>query len=734
MTATIWRYSHFALAVSSALFILLATITGAVLAFEPIENKLKPYNFPDARELSIAQVIDTLSTHYDEILEIKADANHFVSVSVISMDESLDGDFYVNPFNGEKVGDIIAKRPLFEFMTNLHRSLFLKTTGRIFVGITSFFLLLIAFTGCILFVQRQKGLRHFFDKIIKEDLFQYYHVVTGRWMLIPVIIVALSGVYLSLLRFSIIPDPDPVLTKSTSNLAAEPVLDFSSFEVFQQTKLGAVRKLEFPFSSDVEDFFILDLKDRQLKINQKTGEVVEERRYPFVNTLSEWSFNVHTGTGSILWSIVLFAAAVNILFFIYSGLAISYKRLRYKVKNKFSAKESEIVILVGSENGSTKGFGKMLQTALLKSGQKVFLGELNQYQPYEKIKNLLILTSTYGDGDPPANATHFLQLLKQHPAPRPTQFSVVGFGSLAYPNFCRFAVAIDTQLRNQKGYLPTENKPFLIHNKSYTSFKTWAENWAERVEIPIDLPPEIQDKNVKQQTFRIINKQRIDDGYTNTFVLLLQSKSSKFQSGDLISITPPTDPVDRLYSIAKINKKNILLSIKRHEFGVCSHYLDTLNVGDTIKGRIRKNPDFHFPDNGKPVILIANGTGIAPFLGMIQEVKSSAQINLYWGGRSTQSLELYKDWIDQAVTNGTLNDYQVAFSKENTSFKYVQDLIQKDGAFVAEQLENGGTIMICGSILMQNGVLAALEEICLQQQGMRLNKYQQKRQILMDCY
>ena len=734
MTVTIWRYSHFALAVSSALFILLATVTGAVLAFEPIQNKLQAFTVPGAQELTLAQVIDTLGRQYDEVLEIAADANQSYQVSVISMDESLNGDFYINPFNGQKIAEIPPKHPLFEFMTNLHRSLFLKTTGRIFVGITAFFLLLLALTGSILLIKRQKGIRNFFGRIVKEDVWQYYHVVTGRWMLIPILIIAFTGVYLSLLRFSIIPEAESVLVRRTDNLASEPALAFSEFDIFQEVKLADLRKLEFPFSPDVEDVFILSLQDRQLKINQKTGDIVEELRYPLINIFSDWNFNLHTGTGSILWSLILFVASLNLLFFLYSGLTISYKRLRFRITNKFSPEESEILILVGSENGSTRRFGKVLQTALQKAGQKVYLDELNHYRVYERLRQLVILTSTYGDGDPPANATQFVQLLQQQPPPRPMAYSVVGFGSLAYPNFCQFAIDVDTQLREQDAFQPIGDKPFLIHNRSYPSFKTWAEKWSEQLGLRLDLPAQLHPHKVKLHDFEIIGKRTENDGYTNTFILSLRSKTSRFQSGDLLGVVPPADPVERWYSIAAIPKNNILLAIRRHDLGVCSTYLDELKVGDSLKASIKKNADFHFPDQGKPVILIANGTGIAPYLGMIQRNKGDSPIHLYWGGRTTTSWELYRDWIGRAISNGSLSSFQTAFSREDTAFKYVQDLIRKDGSIIARQLENGASLMICGSILMQNGVLAVLEDISLSHLGIHLNQFQQNGQILMDCY
>ncbi len=76
-----------------------------------------------------------------------------------------------------------------------------------------------------------------------------------------------------------------------------------------------------------------------------------------------------------------------------------------------------------------------------------------------------------------------------------------------------------------------------------------------------------------------------------------------------------------------------MLSIKKHQLGVCSSYLRQLRVGDFITSKIQQNKDFHFPNRAKEVILIANGTGIAPFLGMIEK-NNKTKVHLFWGGRT----------------------------------------------------------------------------------------------------
>jgi sulfite reductase (NADPH) flavoprotein alpha-component len=230
MTISIWRYSHLTLAISAALFIVIASLTGIILAFEPISNKLKPYASENLNTIYIAETISVLQEKYEEIITIEVDENDFVTASVIDK-KGGNYTFYINPKTGEKVGDIIKKSAVFEFTTNLHRSLFLKSTGRFLVGFISLLLFLIAITGSILIAKRQGGFSKIFSKIIKEDFHQYYHVVFGRYFFIPILIITLSGVYLSLDKFSLLPKKKPSYEKLKINETASN-LKVTDFEFF----------------------------------------------------------------------------------------------------------------------------------------------------------------------------------------------------------------------------------------------------------------------------------------------------------------------------------------------------------------------------------------------------------------------------------------------------------------------------------------------------------------------
>lgn len=743
MTLSIWRYSHLMLAIVSSLFLLAVSITGTILAVEPILNKLHPYNISTAGELTLSKTLHTLNSSYDEILSISQDRNGFVSVTAI-----IDGQtkqFYVDPFTGENLGPLIEKAPIFQFSTNLHRSLFLKTTGRFLIGLVSFLLLLIAVSGIVLIAKRQGGMRYFFSAVVRENYSQFNHVVYSRLTLIPILIISLSGIYLSLLRFQIIPEPQLVHQINYDTLSEEPRLAYEAFELFKNTPLSELKDLEYPFSEFVEDYYLVRLKDREVLLNQYTGEVLAEDKNPVINTISAWATVLHTGEGSILWSVVLGLGTLTIPFLMVTGFIIYFKRPRNRIKNKYDTNEAEYVILVGTEGGTTLQYAQEFHQRLLTCGKRSYLGQMNHYKEFSKMQHLVIITSTYGQGEAPISAANFLELLTKHSQINPFVFSVVGFGSTSYPKFCQFAYQVHDALEGLK--IAEATAPvFTVNDRSFEAFSSWASTWGTKEEVNLQLDKSAINLPKKQHTdFVVVDRLTKDD----TFLLTLKNTNGiKTASGDLLSVTPKVDGRERLYSIGDLGQGLLAISVKRHPNGVCSNLLGDLKQGEVLSCGVVKNPHFRLPKKAKETVLIATGTGIGPFLGMIQSntskkpllkrnhgnSKPKQKLRLYWGGKNPASLELYESFIDQALAEKKLDRFIPAYSRLDPQKVYVQHLIKRDGLEIAQTLKSGGCVMICGSIAMQDEVIKELQGICNCYLTKDLSYFQNKKQIKMDCY
>ncbi|MFY0593142.1 PepSY domain-containing protein [Roseivirga sp.] len=733
MSSPLWRVAHFYLAVISSIFLFIASITGAILSFEPIYQKGHDFYVENADDLSVRDIIENISEKHEEILNIKRDKNGFISIQTIDQETP----FIVDPYTGKKLGDLIETPEIFEFSRTLHRSLFLGQTGRFLIGITSVILLFIAISGFFLILKKQGGLKNYFTKVIKNDFYKDYHTRFSRWLILSILLLSLTGTYLFLERFNLVLVPQ--LNHSVDILedfkgVKQPI---SSFEIFNKESVGNLREINFPFAEFPDEFFELKLKNSELLIDQFTGEVMSEIRYPITQIISQVSFNLHTGEGTILWALILFITSIGILFFIYSGFAIYLKRDKTKITNPFKKEECSIIMLVGSEQGSTIRFANALHKGLLKKGLKVYQGTMDEYKVFESMEHLLVLTSTYGLGEAPANANKFINKLSAVKQNKPFKYAVLGFGSSAYPDFCQFAIDSDLALKQT----PKASQAIPLHtvdNELIKAFLDWTISvgalFGKQLVIDEKLLVKTKSKRHKLKVSNLINSPNSSD---KTFLLKLNASKrnlNNLESGDLLSITPPNETKDRLYSMS-IDKGNssICLSIRQHDKGACSTYLSQLLSGEKIPVSFKKNPSFHFPKEAPGVILIANGTGIAPFLGMINESALNQDTSLYWGGQNKASYQLYESELDEAIQSGKLNRLVTAYSREGKK-QYVQDVISTDLEYIVNKLHAGFSIMICGGLKMQQEVEGVLNNYLEAKAHPSLTEFKSNGQILTDCY
>ena len=731
MLLKILRYAHLALAIISSVFLIIVSVTGVILAVDAAYEKSYPYKAENFDEIALSETISVLKDKYLEVFSIQVDHNQFVNIEAIDENGS-EIQAIIQPLTGEVLSKPLVKNNFVQWNIGLHRSLFLKDTGRFIVGIVSFLLLLIVISGLFLIIQRQKSLFRFFSKINKDFLAQYYHVVAGRVFLIPLFIIALTGTYLFLERFDFLPSSERVSKVYEEEETVEDVLLISELAFFNQTKLRDVLKVEFPFSEDIDEKYTIYLKDRAVAISQFSGKILEETIYPTTQNWKELSFRLHTGETNWIWALILGLSALNILFFIVSGTIIFWKRISVRVKNTYSASEAEYIVFVGSENGSTMHFAHKIHQQLLSNGEKSRIEEMNHFSQYDNARHFIIMTSTYGLGDAPNNASRFIGLVDKYQTEQKIKFSVVGFGSKSYKEFCAFGQEVDTLLA-QQSWAQRSVQFHTIHDKSLKEFTDWVTIWSGKSQIPLISSPEYyRDKSSKLTSFKVDFKTEISES-NDVFELMLKPQSKiDFQSGDLFVIQTKNQQ-ERFYSISKIDGK-VLLIVKWHEFGLGSNYLYQLQVGENFKAKIIRNSNFYFPQKTSRVLMISNGTGIAPFLGMIAENTNQIETHIYAGFRyGNEATKGYKEFFEKHQIKNHLFRYEFSFSKE-CDCCYVVDLLLRDRNFIANALQANGVIMICGSLAMYNDVKKLLADICTNELNRSFDDLKSCNQILVDCY
>ncbi|NEQ50093.1 MAG: nitric-oxide synthase [Leptolyngbya sp. SIO3F4] len=113
-----------------------------------------------------------------------------------------------------------------------------------------------------------------------------------------------------------------------------------------------------------------------------------------------------------------------------------------------SNQQDRILILFGSETGTAEGFARRAARQLAMYRPKVMALDDYDTGHLANEKLLLVITSTFGNGEMPGNGKQFLKWLKQQSpgALDGLNYSVLGIGSTVYEKFCAAGAAVHKAL------------------------------------------------------------------------------------------------------------------------------------------------------------------------------------------------------------------------------------------------------------------------------------------------
>lgn len=152
--------------------------------------------------------------------------------------------------------------------------------------------------------------------------------------------------------------------------------------------------------------------------------------------------------------------------------------------------------------------------------------------------------------------------------------------------------------------------------------------------------------------------------------------------------------------------------------GVCSNYMCDLRPGDPIKVTGPNGKRFLLPESREnhDYVLVATGTGIAPFRGMAMELLQrnpvSSQIHLVMGTPYTTDL-IYDDLFTELAADHPNFHYHTAISRETRPDgrrgQYVHHYIDEQMDLFGPVFANPRTLLyICGLAGMQSGLFQAM--------------------------
>lgn len=706
-----WKAIHRWLGLTVGALAVVLGITGAILAFDPVQEAWQAPAAPG--DLSVATLVERVTRTVPDAEEIRHLSSGAIVVFGFVGDEAQ--AHYVDPADGRVLG---AWQPsaLPRWVKNLHRSLLLGDAGRWGAAGIALAMGLICISALVLLLRRMGGWRRLGARV-RGSLAQRIHVVTGRVVLAVLCLTSLTALTMSASTLGLVTldagtEPDVV-----SVVTGQTALPGAQLSALQNLAVRDLRKLNFPDASDPEDIWSVATLQGEGWVDRYSGNMLAWQDATFAQRIYDWALVLHTGESAWPWAVVLGLVGASVLLFWLSGVVIWWqvRSQTPQITGNSPLAQADVLIFVASEGGSTWGFAQALQDALIHSGHRVHTGALEHFQTAPATRQVFVLAATYGEGQAPAHAKDALERIAKLTASA-VPVTVLGFGDRQYPAFCAFAEALEQTLRARgwPALLPLE----CIHQQSSQQFTRWGQALAQALGEPLVLdyvprvPPTTALTLVARQGYR---EHSDEPTAILRFAWPAQGGGARlghFAAGDLVGILAPGSAVPRYYSLASGSQDGFLeICVRLLPGGLCSTHLLGLQPGDSIAAFIRSNPGFALPRTRRPVLLIGAGTGVAPLAGFIRRNDRHTPMHLYFGGRDPAQDFYFGPEIQRWLGEGRLASVQTVFSRIPEGGGYVQDALRRDAERVRALLAQGALVRVCGSRAMAKGVAEALDAI-----------------------
>lgn len=472
-----------------------------------------------------------------------------------------------------------------------------------------------------------------------------------------------------------------------------------------------------------------------------------------------WPRQLHVGTWAGAWSGALnLLGALALLFLTVTG-AWSWLQRRRDATRRDGDVDAEWLVAYASQTGTAARLAGATAEALRSAGRRVLLASLGALEPAElqRFGKALLIASTTGEGAPPDTCRALLRKLESARVDG-LRFSLLALGDSRYAQFCGGGKTLSDALRRAGAMELTP-----MRTADGDPMPAWNE-WIKEIDTTYDLGLQADTMAALQQeagdvSVRLCLVERhvltltTDADVQESKALVFESDAAlEFRPGDLLLIRPSANEAPRCYSLgssSRVNPHRLQLTVScvrwvddqgvTHRGRVSDLLCMQLQVGEQIDAQLRRHPQFNPPDTAmQPLVMIAAGCGIAPFIGFLEERAAAPEHGPAWllfGNRKHDGDYLYRSRLQALHASGVLERLDTAFSRDTPSTGYVTDRVREHGALLLRWLDQPQCMLyVCGrASTLGRSIDAALTDVLVQQRGQTPEQAREQLDQWMAC-
>ena len=794
MTRPILFQIHWLLGITAGLVLAVMGVTGALLSFE--DEILAAFNpgvitvEPDGRPLLAPpdlarKVIKQVPQAKISRIVVQDDPAAAARVSY-SIGASKDREIvYVEPTTGRVLGPG-GGHGFFETVTRLHRYLALPGDGdgwgRQITGFSALALIFFALSGLYLrWPRKALDWRAWLVLDLRKtgrNLYHTLHAVIGGWVLIFYLLSGLTGLWWSYgwyrdsVNHVLVGEAASPAHHGGPKTAAPPPPDPTiAWRAFEHATAGThYSAVTLSLRDNGEAQFRAKLPnarhDRvsdELTIDGRSGEITSFVPYA-QRTLGQdivtSIYELHRGAYfGLLGRIGVALASLTMPLFTITGFLLYFARRRRKQALKAAVRDMEaplapsadaaVLVAFASQTGSAERLARLTAKAL-PGAVPIALHQVDAGR-LAAARRLLVVASTYGEGEPPDAVRGFARRMMGQPGDYShLDYAVLALGDREYDGFCAFGHEVDRWL-HANGAMRLFDL-IEMDGDDADAQRQWQQQLAglgARTDQPDWAPAQMG-------AWRLVERTLLNPGSSGepAFHIALEPLSPAdcgWTAGDIVEIMPRHDPrrieaflaaagmedtaemrealatrilpsgaeasldsatlrplAHREYSIASLptaGRVELIVRLCRAEdgfLGLGSGWLcDGAPVGGLVSARVRPNPAFHPPeDTRRPLVLIGNGTGLA---GLLAHLRHRAALGggpcwLFWGERHPGHDAYHAPELDELRKCGVIEKAEYAWSRAPEGRAYVQDKVAAAGDGLRGLIDAGASIYVCGSV------------------------------------